>query len=113
MEQLLDAIRSATATDATDDARTAGAQACRTILAALESNKGEPLSAAPPVPFTPPQLQVAVAALRSMSPDQLLDLAITRLKAALPPGASVAPVQPLKFQMLPVGLLNSGRGSNV
>jgi len=37
-----------------------------------------------------------------MPPEQLLDLAIARLKAALPAGAEVTPVAPLKFHILPV-----------
>ncbi len=101
MDQLLEAIRTATATDASDEARAAGATACRTILAALEAQPGQVLATA--VPESP--IAVALSAFRGMPPEQLLDLAIARLKAALPPGAQVAPVQPVKFQLLPVSAL--------
>jgi hypothetical protein len=37
-----------------------------------------------------------------MPQDQLLDLAIARLRAALPAGVEVAPVKPLKFHLIPV-----------
>lgn len=97
MEALIEAIRAATVSDANDQVRAAGAQACRTILTALEARAGEPMT-------TPSIAPVAamVSALRGMPPDQLLDLAIARLKAALPAGAEVAPVAPLKFQLLPL-----------
>lgn len=111
MEQLLDAIRAATAPDATDDIKGAGANACRALLAALEARAGEPLAAPPPASPTTPnpapaldasQVQTAIRALGSMQPEQLLDLAIARLRAALPAGSEVAPTRPVKFQMLPL-----------
>lgn len=111
MEQLIDAIRAATAPDATDDIKTAGANACRALLAALEAKQGEPLAAQPPVvaPTSNPapaidatQVQAAIRALGSMQPEQLLDLAIARLRAALPAGAEVPPARPVKFQMIPL-----------
>lgn len=111
MEQLLDAIRAATAPNATDEIKAAGANACRALLAALEAKQGEPLAAPPPVATSTPketplidatQVQAAIRALGSMQPEQLLDLAITRLRAALPAGAAVAPAQPVKFQMIPL-----------
>jgi hypothetical protein len=112
MQQLLEAIRAATASDATDDIKAAGATACRALLAALEAKTGEPLAAAPPNPPAAPaliapssidatQVQTAIRALGSMQPEQLLDLAIARLRAALPQGAEVAPTQPVKFHLIP------------
>lgn len=47
METLIDAIRLSIASDASVEARTAGARACRTILAALEAKAGEPLAPTP------------------------------------------------------------------
>ena len=41
MDDMLEAIRAAIAPDATDEARAAGATACRTILAALEGTPGQ------------------------------------------------------------------------
>jgi len=39
-----------------------------------------------------------VAALKGAGPDQLLDLAIAKLRTALPPGTEVPPVS-IKFRM--------------
>lgn len=111
MEQLIEAIRAATAPDAADDIKGAGANACRALLAALEARAGEPLAAPPPVSPTAPnqapaidatQVQTAFHALGSMQPEQLLDLAIARLRAALPAGSAVSPTRPVKFQMIPL-----------
>jgi len=130
MEQFLDQIRAALVTDASDAARTAGATACRTILAVLDAKPGEPmhvsdaatashssttplLAAMPPAPHTTQSagprtspavtVQALLAALRGMPADQLLDLAITRLRAAVPGGESVAPTQGLRFHLIPLG----------
>ena len=54
-------------------------------------------------------LHAAVSALRGMPPDQLLDLAIARLKAALPPGTEAPPVRRLAVPLVPVGALPGGR----
>lgn len=112
MDTLIEDIRAATATDATDDARATGAIACRTLLAALEAKVGEPLaspttalsSVQDRVPTPPPAaaVQAIAAALRGMQPDQLLDLAIARLRAAVPAGSELAPVQGVKFHILPM-----------
>lgn len=101
MEPLLEAIRAALAADASPEARTAGATACRTILTALDATAGEPMTAAVAAPPTP--IAQIVGALRGVPADQLLDLAIAKLRAALPADATVAPVQPIKFQIVPVG----------
>ena len=102
MEQLLEMIRAATAPDASDDIKGAGASACRALLAALEARAGEPLAPPPPVSLTSnptpaidaTQVQTAIRALGTMQPEQLLDLAIARLRAALPAGSDVAPTRP-------------------
>ena len=75
MQELLEAIRTATAEGATGDQKAAGAQACRTILTALEAETGKPLalSAAP-----------APNPLAGIDPSQALDLLIARLRAAVP-----------------------------
>ena len=84
MDQLIEAIRNATATDATDEVRAAGAFACRTILTALEAKPGESL--APPIATTVPDSPIAavVAGLRGVPVDQLLDLAIAKLRTMVP-----------------------------
>ena len=102
MNELIEAIRLAVADGASDDARAAGVSACRTILAALDARAGEPLAA----PGAPP-IAAAVAAFRGMSPDQLLDLAIARLKAALP--SSETPPQGPQFHLIPIQP-DTGRG---
>lgn len=101
MDNVIDSIRAAIAGDATPEAKAAGATACRAILAALEGTPGQPLAA----PITiPPAAQIAsaVSALRGVPAEQLLDLAIARLRAALPAGTEVAPVVPFTFNIAPV-----------
>ena len=116
METLIESVRAAIANDASDDMRAAGAQACRTILTALEAKAGEPMTlASPPVSSatnvaTPvantssPSEQIAnvLGALRGVPAEQLLDLAITRLRAALPAGGDSPKVEPLKFHIVQV-----------
>lgn len=99
MEQLLETIRAATAADASDEAKAAGATACRTLLAALEAKAGEPLAAQ--VAASNP-VHAIVGALKHTPPEQLLDLAIARLKAALPAGTEIAPVPPLRVPLVPI-----------
>lgn len=107
MDNLIESIRSALAPDATPETRQAGAAACRTILAALESVPGQPLAGAAVVPPNASNIANVVASLRGVPADTLLDLAIAKLRAALPAGADVAQVQPLKFQIVPGSLLAS------
>ena len=98
MDELFDQIRAATSPDATADARAAGASACRALLAAIETDAGQPLAPAAPLPSA--QIGALVAALRGMPPEQILDLAIARLRAALPADAPAPAVQPLKFHII-------------
>ena len=84
-----------------ESVRAAGAAACRAILGALEP---VPLASSPaPSPPQAPQIAAIAAALRGMPPDQLLDLAIDRLRAKLPAGAELPATQPIKFQPIIVG----------
>ena len=99
MEQLLEAIRAATATDASDETKAAGANACRTLLTALEAKAGQPL-ASPAMPSNP--IEAAVSVIRGMPAEQLLDLAIARLKAALPPETNLEPVKRLTVPLVPL-----------
>lgn len=109
MDALLETIRLAVASDAGDEARAAGASACRTLLTALEATPGEtmPAPAITPPPIDPAQIGTAVTMLRSMPVDQLLDLAIARLRAALPAGETVPGVQPMRLQLVPVSNLRA------
>jgi hypothetical protein len=75
MQELIEAIRVAVADGATADQKARGAQACRTILTALDTEPGKPLSVGTaPAPHP----------LANIDPGQALDLLIAKLTAALP-----------------------------
>ena len=75
MQALIETIRTAVADDASPEQKSAGAQACRTILAALAAVPGQPI-ALTGAPVASP--------LAALGPDRVLDLLIARLRAALP-----------------------------
>ncbi len=105
MEDLIESIRTAVVAGASDDARKAGAHACRTILLALDAEQGEPLATPHETSASSsamPQVAAMIGALRGVPAEQLLDLAIARLRAALPAGADVPAVQPVRFQLVPM-----------
>jgi hypothetical protein len=99
MDNLIETIRAAMMPDASDEARAAGATACRAVLATLDAQAGQPLAAAP-VAATP--IQAAVTAMSGLPSDQLLDLAIAKLRSMLPEGTTIEPVPPLKLPLLPL-----------
>jgi hypothetical protein len=103
MNDVIETIRSAVAPEATAEVRAAGASACRMVLAALEGTPGESLAVAAPTNVS--QISSIVGALRGVPADQLLDLAIAKLRAALPADANVQPVAPLKFHIIPTSKL--------
>jgi len=45
---------------------------------------------------------MAARMLRQLPPDQLLDLALQRLRAALPAGATVPTPKAIQFQLVPI-----------
>jgi hypothetical protein len=98
MQQHVEAIRAAIEPDAAPDVRNKGVEACRAILAALDATPSEPMAAVVPAS----QIASIVGALRGLPPDQLLDLAISKLRAALPSSTEVAPVAALKLHIVPV-----------
>lgn len=98
MDNVIDAIRAAVAADASAESKAAGVTACRAILAALETTPGQTFAST--VPASP--VAAMVGALRGVPPDQLLDLAIAKLRSALPAGTVVPAVQPLKLQIVPI-----------
>ena len=102
MENLIESIRSAVAADATPEARAAGIAACRTILSALEAIPGDAFAPATVVTPNTSAIVAAVGALRGVPADQLLDLAILKLRAALPAGVEVPAARPLKFHIIPI-----------
>jgi hypothetical protein len=75
MHELLESIRAAIVQGATADHKAAGAQACRTILTALEAEVGRPLMM-PGAPMPGP--------LAGIDPTHALDLLIARLQSVLP-----------------------------
>ena len=103
MDNIIETVRIALLPDASDEARAAGATACRAILATLEAKQGQPLTQAVQ-PSTP--IQAAVAALGGVPSEQLLDLAIAKLRSMLPEGTAIEPVAPLNLPLLalpPIG----------
>jgi hypothetical protein len=45
---------------------------------------------------------LAMQAVKQMSPDQLLDTALQRLRAALPAGANVPATRGIQFHLVPI-----------
>ena len=106
METLIDAIRAAVADGATDDHKRAGASACRAILTALDAAPGAPLApAAAPAPV--------LAALGRMDLNQLLDVAIARLRVlnASSNGAPPTPSRGVSFPLVAVPGAQAPAGS--
>ncbi len=100
MNELLESIRTAIAPDATSDTRHAGVAACRAILAALEAPAGQAMTTSPSLDTS--QIANLVGMLRDVPADQLLGLAISKLRAALPTGVEVPRIEPLKFRIIPL-----------
>jgi len=60
-------------------------------------------STVPPGVATPASpVAATISALRNLAPDQLLALAVQRLRAALPPGVSVAEPRGIQFSLVPM-----------
>jgi hypothetical protein len=62
------------------------------------------MSAVPLMPTVPSQtspIAMAARALRQMPPDQLLELVLQRLRAALPAGTTVSEPKGIQFQLVP------------
>jgi hypothetical protein len=94
MQELIETIRAAVASEASNEQKAAGATACRTILTALDTEPGKPL-AFPGAASTQAVSRVPV--------DQVLDLVIARLSMiakeredhqALPAPSTEAPALP-------------------
>jgi hypothetical protein len=97
-ENLIESIRAALEPEASPEVRAAGATACRYILSTLEPSAAQPL-ASPPL-MSSPQIASIVGALRGLPADQLLDLAITKLRSALPVGTDLPAVTPIRFHLV-------------
>ncbi len=70
MQELIEVIRVAVTTDATAEQKATGVQACRTIVAALDTEPGRPI-VLPGMTMPAPTSRVSV--------DQIIDLMIGRL----------------------------------
>ena len=113
MEAMIEAIKLAVLDEASDEAKRAGAEACRTLLAALEAEPGSAL-----VPPSAPGSALAGAnpgpalAMRSTPPTnllagldvtQILDLVIAKLRSAV--GEEIAEARSAEgynVQLIPV-----------
>jgi hypothetical protein len=118
---VLELIASALAPEA-DEATRAGArealvQLAQPIVTASPMIPSAPAAPSPAVPdaalvaampampvVSPPSspLVMAARALRGLPPEQLLDIVLQRLRAALPTGATVATPKGIQFQLVPV-----------
>lgn len=85
IESLIAAIRAGMEQTASADARAAGASACRTLLAVLEAKPGQPLATPNAASVPASSVQTIVTLLRNAPPEQLLDLAIAKLRTLVPP----------------------------
>ena len=87
-EKLIETIRAAVADGASDEARAAGAGACLVLRDALQLRHGAAFLEA----NTPPAPPIAAIArsLRTMPVDDVLALAIAKLRTLLPPDAATA-----------------------
>lgn len=83
IETLVQQIREAADPNTSEQTRAAGAQACRTLLAAFEARQGETLAQQSPTAPTPP-IAAVVNILRNTPVDQLLDLEIAKLQSITP-----------------------------
>lgn len=99
---LLDTLRRGLVSEADEAARDAARDACRRLALALDLPPGALVAGVMPATPTPSPVAAIVDTLRKLPPDKLLDLAIQRLRAALPAGAPVAAPEPVRFQLVPV-----------
>lgn len=113
MEALLDSIRIAASDGATDEERRRGATACRALAQALDGDLCgstlAALAASPAAGAASPELRAAPAAALASGPfagmtaDQVLDLAIAKLRAAVGDGPAAPPLgQPFTVPLVPV-----------
>ncbi len=103
METFIETIRAATSADATSEARASGIAACRAIMSALGVN--EPIA----TPREPGPIANAVAALlRTTPPDQLLDMAIAKLRSLVPDDGKAAQPPMFRLQRVEVAQLKRG-----
>lgn len=99
MQNLIDLVRNAVLDDATTEQKLAGAQACRSILAALDAEPGKPIALAD----TPAPAPSPLAMLGQLDAGTALDLLIAKLRAALPAEPNAPPKRDaFKVQLVPM-----------
>jgi hypothetical protein len=101
-------IRAAVARGASDEARAAGATACRSILTVLGAKPGEPLGSAPPsATASTPSIAALLSQpgflskLASMSREQLLDL-LRQATGSVSPAASAPGAAGPRFHLIQI-----------
>lgn len=94
MKELISTIRAAVIDDASLEARAAGAAACRAILAALESEPGQPLA----TPSAGPTINATLPAFAQLDADQVLELVIAKLRSMQPENVTL-PATTARFQV--------------
>lgn len=118
MDALLDSIRVAMGDGASDGERHRGALACRALAGALDGvilPGDEPPAVATPIAASPVVPEVAALApflpagplasnpFDGMTPDQIFDLAIAKLRGAIGGAAAPEPVgAPFRLTLVPV-----------
>jgi len=124
LQELVATIRASVAPGVTPEARAAGAAACRAILSALDAQVGQPLvatptsmaTAQPTPPSTSPlgrilsqfagmpseQLTGMLSQLAAMPREQLIEFLLTRLRSALPLGASTRVSAGPRFHLIQI-----------
>ncbi len=110
MNAFIEAIQTATAADASDEARATGAAACRAILATLEPTSQ--LAPALPAALSEHMPQL-IAMVSKMDINELLDVAIERpraLNAANPSSTAATPVRRMQIPLVPIPPTLRSRG---
>lgn len=116
IDTIIQIVRDALAENATSEARDAGAAACRAILHHLEPHNGAPTEptvdreherrdvahATDTTRPTMPEVAALAAAIRTVPVDQLLDLAIAKLRALVPDEAAKPASRGLAIPLVPV-----------
>src|SRR3569623_299186 len=99
MQELIETIHRAVGEDATPEMRAAGAEAARRLAALLEPS--QPTAQAQPPTSPVAGIAELAAVLRGVPMDQLLDMAIVTLRAAVP-AESLPRVERLSIPLIPV-----------
>jgi hypothetical protein len=116
LEAMMASIRSAVTHGASEEARAAGAIACRSILSVLDTKSGQPLPAAPS-PATAQKSPFAallsqpglLSRLAAMSREELLDL-LKQVTGAIP-ARSQAPSSAPRFHLIQIPQVRRPDGS--